>query len=87
MVRTMKTNPKENASRPAVNRTHSQSPDPERSEHLKLFLEEYRKRTKRLPKGDGDLQWLYEVRSNSYLPDFSENNVDEAAENDPETAG
>ena len=83
----MTTNPNENASRPAVNHAHSQDPDLERSEHLKSFLEEYRKRTKRLPKGDGDLQWLYEVRSNSYLPDFSDNNVDDAADNDPESAG
>lgn len=73
----MTMNPNENASRPAVNHNHPQGPDPERGERLKSFLEEYRKKTKHLPKGDGDLQWLYEVRSNSYLPDFSDNNVDD----------
>ena len=81
----MTTNPKETAAKPAAHHAHPQGPDPARGERLKAFLAEYRQKTKRLPKGDGDLQWLYEVRSNCFLPEHGENAVDDAEVNYPES--
>ena len=70
------------------NSTTDSIPDiEERRQRAAELFAALQKREKQPVAGAGDLQWLYEVRSNSYLPDFSDNNVDDAAENDPESAG
>ena len=70
------------------NSTTDNIPDiEERRQRAAELFAALQKREKQSVTGAGDLQWLYEVRSNSYLPDFSDNNVDDAADNYPESAG
>jgi hypothetical protein len=66
--------------------THNTPDTEERRQRAAELFAALQERNKQPAEGTGDLQWLYEVRSNCYLPDFSDD-VDNKAANDPESAG